>query len=178
MSNEMVKTSGQLMTPATTQVSLLEMRKDSKRFPRIGTFSREEAVFEMSKIVSQAFLYKGQVADKRNIQFISGALVDELHADLYHLGTRNISFAEISRVVKRAVLQDEMYGISVATLYKVIIDYINGEGHRLQKQIAEMREREQQEEIKKSIVAPMLQSYAGQLLKNSDVSDLFKKKRQ
>ena len=132
MNNEMTTTNGQLMTPASNQVSLLEMRMDEKRFPRIGAFPREQAVFEMSKIVSQAFLYKGQAADPKNIQFISCALVDELQSDLDRLGTKHISFAEISRVVKRAVLQDDMYGISVASLYKVIIEYIKGEGHRLQ----------------------------------------------
>lgn len=169
MNNEITTTNGQLMTPASNQVSLLEMRLNEKRFPRIGTFPREQAVFEMSKIVSQAFLYKGQAADPKNIQFISCAIVDELQSDLDRLGTRNISFGEISRVVKRAVLQDEMYGISVASIYKVIIDYIKGEGHRLQQEVLQKRRNIEKMEIKNSIVAPMLQAYAGQLLKNSKV---------
>lgn len=169
MNNEMTTTSSQLMTPASSQASLLDMRADAKRFPRIGTFSREQAVLEMSKIVSQAFLYKGQAADPTNIQFISCSLVDELQADLDKLGTRNISFAEISRIVKRSVLQDEMYGISVASLYKVIIEYIKGEGHRLHQQVVEMRRKREEREIKDSIIAPMLQAYAGQLVKNSKI---------
>ena len=169
MNNEMTTTNGQLMTPASNQVSLLEMRMDEKRFPRIGAFPREQAVFEMSKIVSQAFLYKGQAADPTNIQFISCSLVDELQADLDKLGTRNISFGEISRVVKRAVLQDDMYGISVASLYKVIIEYVKGEGHKLQREVLERKRKSEQEQIKNSVIAPMLQAYAGQLLKNSKV---------
>ena len=165
----MTTTNGQLMTPASNQVSLLEMRMDEKRFPRIGAFPREQAVFEMSKIVSQAFLYKGQAADPKNIQFISCALVDELQSDLDRLGTKHISFAEISRVVKRAVLQDDMYGISVASLYKVIIEYIKGEGHRLQQEVSERKRKSEQEQIKNSVIAPMLQAYAGELLKHSKV---------
>lgn len=157
----------QLMTPASNQVSLLDIRKDAKRFPRIHTYPREQAVAEMSKIVSQAFLYKGQAADPTNIQFISGSLVDELQADLDRLGTRFLSFAEISRIVKRAVLQDEMYGVSVASLYKVIVEYVKGEGLKLQQQVKEEKNKVQQEYIKNSVVAPMLQAYAGQLLKNS-----------
>ena len=157
----------QLMTPASNQVSLLDIRKDAKRFPRLHTYSREQAVTEMSKIVSQAFLYKGQVADSTNIQFISCSLVDELQADLDRLGTRFLSFAEISRIVKRAVLQDEMYGISVASLYKVIVEYVKGEGLKLQQQVKEEQNKVQHEYIRNSIVAPMLQAYAGQLLKNS-----------
>ena len=169
MNNEITTTNGQLMTPASNQVSLLEMRMDEKRFPRIGAFPREQAVFEMSKIVSQAFLYRGQAADPKNIQFISCALVDELQSDLDKLGTRHISFAEISRVVKRAVLQDDMYGISVASLYKVIIEYIKGEGHRLQQEVSERKRKSEQEQIKNSGIAPMLQAYAGELLKHSKV---------
>lgn len=163
----MTTTSSQLMTPASSQASLLDMRADAKRFPRIGAFPREQAVFEMSKIVSQAYLYKGQAADPKNIQFISCALVDELQSDLDRLGTKHISFGEISRVVKRAVLQDDMYGISVASLYKVIIEYIKGEGHRLQQEVSERKRKSEQEQIKNSVIAPMLQAYAGQLLKNS-----------
>ena len=169
MNNETTTTNGQLMTPASNQVSLLEMRMDEKRFPRIGAFPREQAVFEMSKIVSQAFLYRGQAADPKNIQFISCALVDELQSDLDKLGTRHISFAEISRVVKRAVLQEDMYGISVASLYKVIIEYIKGEGHRLQQEVSERKRKSEQEQIKNSVIAPMLQAYAGELLKHSKV---------
>lgn len=167
MNNDMTTTNSQLMTPASSQASLLEMRMDAKRFPRIGAFPREQAVFEMSKIVSQAYLYKGQAADPKNIQFISCALVDELQSDLDRLGTKHISFGEISRVVKRAVLQDDMYGISVASLYKVIIEYIKGEGHRLQQEVSERKRKSEQEQIKNSVIAPMLQAYAGQLLKNS-----------
>lgn len=169
MNKEMTTTNNQLMTPASNQVSLLEMRMDEKRFPRIGAFPREQAVFEMSKIVSQAFLYKGQAADPKNIQFISCALVDELQSDLDRLGTKHISFGEISRVVKRAVLQDDMYGISVASLYKVIIEYIKGEGHRLQQEVSERKRKSEQEQIKNSVIAPMLQAYAGELLKHSKV---------
>ena len=148
MNNEITTTNGQLMTPASNQVSLLEMRMDENRFPRIGKYTREQAVFEMSKIVSQAFLYKGQAADSKNIQFISCALVDELQSDLDGLGTKNISFEEISRIVKRAILTDDMF-LSVSSFYKVIMTYIKGEGHQLQKQVIEERKKADLEQIKK-----------------------------
>lgn len=169
MSSDIATTNNQLTTPASNQVSLLEMRMDAKRFPRVGTFSREDAILEMSKIVSQAFLYKGQAADPTNIQFISCSLVDELQSDLDRIGTRNVSFAEISRVVKRAVLQDEMYGISVASLYRIIVGYIKGEGHRLHEQVMEMKRKKDRESMRNSIIAPMVQAYAGQLAKNTKV---------
>ena len=168
MNNDITTTNGQLMTPASNQVSLLEMRMDENRFPRIGKYTREQAVFEMSKIVSQAFLYKGQAADSENIQFISCALVDELQSDLDGLGTKNISFEEISRIVKRAILTDDIF-LSVSSFYKVIMNYIKGEGHQLQKQIIAERKKADLEQIKKSPVYQMLTASAAEMAKQSKV---------
>lgn len=161
MSSDLTTISGQLTIPEA-QVSLMDIRRSPERFPRIGSLTREAAVLEMSKIVTQAFLYKGQAADPANVQFISCGLVDELQSDLDHLGTGLISLAEISRIVKRSVLQDEMYGISIASLYKVIVTYIKGEGHRLCLALAEEKKK-----TRDSVIAPMLQAYAGAMVKNS-----------
>lgn len=121
------------------QASLLEMRADFNRFPRIKTMPREQVVMGMAKIVSQAFLYRGQAADPTNIQFISSALVQELLED-DKFGSGNLSLAEIQVVVKRAVLGgSELFGISVASLYKVIIEFVKGEGHLNQVKIWEAR---------------------------------------
>lgn len=157
------------LTTIDNKVTLLDIRMDAKRFPRLGSYPREVAVAEMAKIVTQAFLYRGQSADPTNIQFISCSLVDELQANLDKLGTNQITFAEISRVVKRAVLESDMYGISVASLYKVIIEYVKGEGHRIHKQAVELKRQEQEKQLKDSIIAPMLQAYTGALVKNSKV---------
>ena len=170
MNNEMTKTSSQLMTPASSQASLLDMRADAKRFPRIGTFSREQAVLEMSKIVSQAFLYRGQAVDLTNIQFISSALVDELLEDDKY-GAGYLSLAEIQVVVKRAVLGgSEMFGISVASLYKVIMEFVKGEGHRNQQQVLEQRKKDTERILKESALAPMLQAYKGEFIRNNKIN--------
>lgn len=167
MSNELITMNSQLAVPENGKVTLLDIRKDSKRFPRLGTYPREQAIFVMSKIVSQAFLFRGQAADETNIRFIACSLVDELQSDLDKMGTNNISFEEISRIVKRAILTDDIYGISVASLYKVIISYVKGEGHQLNKQVMEERRKAEDQSIKNSIIAPMLQAYAGAMVKNS-----------
>ena len=148
-------------TPANA--SLLDMRRDAKHFPRVGAVSRDVAIVQMSKIVSEAFMLKGQTADASNIGYISTNIVDELQADLDRKGTRNISFAEISRIIRRAILNDEMFGISVATLYKVIMGYINGEGHDLQEQV------NTQGGFIPAEVTPMIEAYTGQLLKNAKI---------
>ena len=113
--------------------SLLEMRADPARFPRLNSVPVERANYMMSKIVTQAFLYRGQVVDPTNIQFIASSLVQELlDNDLSHAA--NISFAEIQVVVKRAVLTSDIF-LSVSSLYKIITDFAKGEGHLNEKRI-------------------------------------------
>jgi hypothetical protein len=134
MSNE---TSTALVNYNPGNASLLEMRADSDRFPRIKTMPREQAVLGMSKIVSQAFLYRGLAADPTNIQFISSALVQELLEDTN--GAYNLSLAEIQVIVKRAVLNTDMMGINVSSLYKVIIAFVKGEGRENQSRVDALR---------------------------------------
>lgn len=139
MSNEMTTQSSALVNYNPGKATLLEMRADSTRFPRIKTMPREQAVMGMAKIVSQAFLYRGQAADPTNIQFISSALVQELLDDDKN-GAGYLSLAEIQVVVKRAVLGgSEMFGISVASLYKVIIAFVKGEGRENQTRVDALR---------------------------------------
>ena len=167
MSNEMTTTSSSLENLNPGRASLLEMRADPSRFPRLKSVPREQAVFEMTKIVNQAFLYRGQAADPTNIQFISSALVQELLDDDKY-GAGYLSLAEIQVVVKRAVLGgSEMFGISVASLYKVIMEFVKGEGHRNQQQVLEQRQKETERILKESALAPMLQAYTGELLNHS-----------
>lgn len=147
------------------QATLMEMRADSTRFPRIKSMPREQAVMGMSRIVSQAFLYRGQTADPVNVQFISNALLGELLED-DRSGAGYLSLAEIQVVVKRAVLGTEMFGISVASLYKVIMEYVKGEGHLIQKQIQERKQREQEQAFKESGLHPMLQAFTGEFIRN------------
>lgn len=152
------------------QASLLEMRADATRFPRINTMSREQAVSGLIRIVSQAFLYRGQAADPVNVQFISNALVNELLDDDKY-GAGYLSLAEIQVIVKRAVLGgSEMFGISVASLYKVIMEFVKGEGHRNQQQVLEQRKKETERILKESALAPMLKAYTGEFIRNNKIN--------
>ena len=152
------------------QASLLEMRADATRFPRINTMSREQAVSGLIRIVSQAFLYRGQAADPVNVQFISNALLNELLEDDKY-GAGYLSLAEIQVIVKRAVLGgSEMFGISVASLYKVIMEFVKGEGHRNQQQVLEQRKKDTERILKESALAPMLQAYTGEFIRNNKIN--------
>ena len=169
MGNELTNTNQLPVTSNPGTASLLEMRADSKRFPRVKDLPTEQAVYEMSKVVSQAFLYRGQAADPTNIQFISSSLVAELmNDDRYNASS--ISMAEIQVVVKRAVLGGaEMFGISVASLYKVILDFVKGEGHINEKKVLEQRRAQEERELRDCVIAPMLQAYTGEFLRNNKI---------
>ena len=170
MKNEMTTKSSALENFNPGRASLLEMRADSTRFPRLKSVPREQAVFEMTKIVTQAFLYRGQAADVTTIQFISSSLVDELLADDKY-GASSISFAEIQVVVKRAVLGgSEIFGISVASLYKVIMEFVKGEGHLNQKKIWEERRKEEEKRLQASGLTPMLKAYTGEFIRNNKIN--------
>lgn len=137
MSNEMTTQETGVVNYNPGRASLLEMRADSDRFPRIKSMPKEQVVDGLTRIVSQAFLYKGQTADKTNIQFIASALAQELLEDSN--GAFNLSLAEIQVIVKRAVLNTDMIGINVSSLYRIIIAFVKGEGRENQTRVDALR---------------------------------------
>ena len=121
--------------------SLLEVRSDKERFPRLCSYPREQAIYLMLQEVMLAFQMKNQSADRSTLMFIATNLVDELNADYDHLGTKYITFEEIHRVIRKAVLGQakEMYGLSFASIYAAIVDYIKGEGTEIQNKLCKAR---------------------------------------
>ena len=168
MSGEIAK--NEALTAAVApnpNASLLEIRMDARTYPRLHSYTREQAVFEMSKIVTQAFLYRGQQADDNNIRYISGALLDELAEDAENVSAMSVTFTEISRAVKRAVLNNEIYSVSVASLYKVVMDYIKRDGIQASREAMRLKEQKRAEDLKKSVLAPMMSVYTGRMVRNS-----------
>ena len=158
--------SNDLIVPGK-QPSLLEIRMDSKKYPRLCRYSKEEADRAMVTIVSKAFLYKGQTADPSVIGFTASALVDELlQEDKY--GAKYLSIEEISRIIRKAVLESDIF-ISVSSLYKVILDFCKGEGTRIQQEASALKRKQDEESLRNSVVAPMLQAYTGAFIKEHKV---------
>ena len=158
--------SNDLIVPSS-QPSLLEIRMDSKKYPRLCRYSKEDADRAMVTIVSKAFLYRGQTADPSVIGFTASALVDELlQEDKY--GAKYLSFEEISRIIKKAVLESDIF-ISVSSLYKVILDFCKGEGTRIQQEASALKRKKDEESLRNSVVAPMLQAYTGAFIKEHKI---------
>lgn len=157
MSNKPTTRSSAVSLTEATAYTLLDMRRNAEKFPRICRIPREEAVPQMAMIVHNAFLYKGHNADPTTIQFIASSLVDELVADNERVGTKWISLAEVAKVVKKAVLTDENFvAVSVASLYKVVVAYARGEGSQLEKDIRSGKTLPPE-------TNPMVMAYAGKM---------------
>ena len=156
-----------LTTQQPVKATLMEIRTDNKKFPRLHTYRREEAVNQMNIIILMAFQFRGQQTDVATITQMSNSLIDILNDDEYGIGTKYLSFEEIKRVVRKSVLGQgkEMYGISVSSIFQALADYCKGEGRMADKEAREIASR--QKELKMSIVAPFLQGYTGEMMQKS-----------
>lgn len=155
----------QLTTIPAEKATLVDIRTDNKRFPRLHSYQREEAIMQMNMIIMMAFQFRGQQADAQTIIQMSTSLIDILNEDEYGIGTKYLSFEEIKRVVRKAALGQgkEMYGISVSSLFQALADYCKGEGKMAQKQATEIAAH--QRETKDAIMASMIQGYSERMLK-------------
>ena len=153
------------LTTYTGQASLVDIRSDSKTFPRLHTYRREVAVGEMNIILLMAFQYRGQNADAVTINQMSNSLIDLLLEDEYSLGMKYLTFEEIKRIVRKAALgqMKEMYGISVSSVFQALADYCKGEGKAASQQARIAME--QRRELRDAIVAPMIQGYMEKMVK-------------
>lgn len=157
------------LTTQTGNATLVDIRSDNRRFPRLHSYERQEAVRQMNIIILMAFQFRGQQADAPTITQMSSSLIDILNEDEYNIGTKYLSFEEIKRVVRKAVLgqSKEMYGISVSSIFQALADYCKGEGRMADKEAKEIVSKRR--EIRESIIAPLLQGYSSEMLQKSKI---------
>ena len=150
----------QLATIPAEKATLVDIRTDNKRFPRLYTYKREDAIAQMNMVIMMAFQFRGQQADVQTIMQMSATLIEILNEDEYGIGTKYLTMEEIKRVVKRAALGQgkEMYGISVSSLFQALADYCKGEGRMADQQAKEVVAKRR--DLKNSIIAPMIESMA------------------
>lgn len=155
----------QLTTIPADKATLVDIRTDNKRFPRLHSYRREDAIAQMNMVIMMAFQFRGQHADAQSIIQMSASLIDILLDDEYGIGTKFLSFEEIKRVIRKAALGQgrEMYGISVSSLFQALADYCKGEGRMANQQAREIASH--QREIRDSIIAPMIQGKIEEILK-------------
>lgn len=149
-------------------VSLVDIRMDAQRFPRLKNLSAQSATARLQQVVAMAYTYTGRPAEGGRIEVVASALYNELLEDKRRLGTANITIEEVGHAVKSAILEGdgEMY-ISVATLYKAVCNYAAGEGNDAQQAAYKRTIDERRKALEASAAGAMLDSYAGNLLTHS-----------
>ena len=125
-------------------VSLEEIRSNREAFPRLKDIPEQAAVAQLQPILLKAFMYRGQNVNDEALAFMASALRDELMRDEDGVGLANITIEEIRREVQAASLgnRGEIYGISVASLYRVLVAYAAGAGAQAEENVRKARKAE------------------------------------
>ena len=124
MSNEIIT-----YTPSPT-ASLVDIRKDNVRFPRLHSYPQEVAHRMMMAVVIKANELFGMKPEMQEVNQIAWDLYSELMNDVEGMRTYNLTFEEISRAIRKAATGQgtEFYGkVSFYFLYKCIMQYAKNE---------------------------------------------------
>lgn len=148
-------------TPHEGPLDLVAVRLDSKAYPRLKNLPEEHAIAGIAQIITAALSYTGRQLDVDAVKVMAVALRTELLQDADGIGTANITLDELQWCVRRAVLGfgPDLYGINVASLYKVASAYCTGEGRQAQQDANKRRTLERRREIER-MVAPLIDKYA------------------
>lgn len=150
------------------KVDLVEVRLNSNKYPRIRSFSFEEAFPLMRNSINYLYLLKGQRAEDDVLDFMTGEMIRELQEE-NNLGTRNLSFYEINRAFRKAALNPipgrEMVAISVASLYHAVVDFIRTEGLEADRKAHDIREKEKRAQLSNPAKQALIETMAGAMVK-------------
>ena len=157
--------------PQDGPLDLVAVRLDSQKYPRIKNLPPQYAVAGLAQIVTGALAYTGRSLPEDDIQRMGAALLTELMQDYDGVGTANITLDELNYCVRRAVLGlgPEMYGVNVASIYKVACDYCLHEGRLAQESANSKHAAQRQKALQQSAAGVMLTAYTGALLKHSSL---------
>lgn len=158
-----------LYRPGDEQLDLVAIRMDSAKYPRIKSLPPAESVAGLAQIITGALAYSGRQVPEEDVRYMAASLHSELMQDYDGVGTANITIDEVRYCVRRATLGlgPEMYGINVASIYKVICDYCLNEGRQAQVTAYNRRRAEREKALKASAAGAMLQVYSGKLLNHT-----------
>lgn len=114
------------ISPAVTYT---EIRANSELYPRLKSLDYGVSYQALVTLVAQAFTIRGQKPDSDTLAGTANLLLETLMEDPDGIGTDSITFAELSRIIKRSALTVDA-PVSVASLYGSIKAYAQGEGNR------------------------------------------------
>lgn len=128
--------SNALTTQTQTAPTLVEIRCDKLRFPRLVSVPRDIAEGQIRECIMQGALLRGQEMKPESLRFAASALLDELLRDEEDFGLKYITIEEIRREIRAAALgsRGELYGLNVASIYRVLRDYALGAGNEAERE--------------------------------------------
>lgn len=149
-------------TPHEGPLDLVAVRLDPRSYPRLKNLPAEHAITGLARIITAALSYTGRQLDVDAVKVMAVALHTELLQDADGIGTANITLDELQWCVRRAVLGfgPELYGIHVASLYKVASAYCLGEGRQAQEEANRRHALERKLVIAASPAGAVLDKYA------------------
>ena len=151
-------------------VSLVDIRMDSKTYPRLKNLGMQAATSRLQQVVAMAYTYTGRPVDEGRVRMVAIALYKELMEDKKGIGVANITIEEIGHAVKGAILEAEsdIY-INIAFLYRAICKYALGEGHEAQDEANKRRVAQRKAIIENSPEVAMLNAYAGKIITQTHI---------
>lgn len=162
--------SNELMTiQEQPTASLVEVRRDNERFPRLHSYPPDIAVRMMIACVLRAAKYFDAQVEMDEVNQTAFDLYTELMADVEGLRMQNITFEEITRAIRKAATGNsvEYYGrLSFHFLYKCIMHYARTEVLEANRQMLRMSESGRGERYAQK-VALITGSATRQMIENS-----------
>ena len=151
-------------------VSLVDIRMDSKTYPRLKNLGMQAATSRLQQVVAMAYTYTGRPVDEGRVRMVAIALYKELMEDKKGIGVANITIEEIGHAVKGEILEAEsdIY-INIAFLYRAICKYALGEGHDAQDEANKRRVAQRKAIIENSPEGAMLNAYAGKMITQTHI---------
>lgn len=122
------------------EVSYLDIRRDQATYPRITSVPREVAVAALQQMIWRASFNAapGTFSDRdqaERLAAMAAELYDLLLEDYNGVGTDKVSFAELARIIRRASVSRDTYGINCRSLLVAVEDYCTGEGQKASRQL-------------------------------------------
>lgn len=156
----------EIMKAPTGRDTLVEIRLHPETYPRLCRLQTEFAVEGLKKIYCMAVMYRGQDIDAAKADFTARTLLSELLEE-DKFGAKYLTLEEIRRAVKNAVLNDaEVYGINVASLYKIIMSYVKGEGHAANDEACAIKKAQDRAAAENKAADTMIAIYSSRMSKS------------
>ena len=132
MNSELTTTTAALTVidhKSSANFSLVEVRMDATRFPRIKSTEPARAIDNLRELVVSALLFRGMEQDQTTVDFTAANLYGCMAQEGREVGMLELSWYEVARIIRRAALDGTLIGVSVSSLYGLLRDYCLGDGH-------------------------------------------------